>query len=199
MTVSINGLRVAAMAVLLWLGHAWSPAQASEPAKPAAEPAAFLAAMAGEWTVRQRMWPASGAAAVELPAAVATRRLVGGAFLEETMTPLAADAGGFTRTALVVYNAVVQQYEYVSIDTRAPQVMAYIAPGANRVGKDMVHLTGSTFTAPQWGEARNVGFRYRAELGPVLDGRQEFRLFLTPLAAGAKEFLAFEYVYTRRN
>lgn len=42
--------------------------------------------MVGTWNVQQRMWPGSGAEAINLPLAVAHRRLIGGAFLEELMT-----------------------------------------------------------------------------------------------------------------
>ena|SRR5215207_5897041 len=43
--------------------------------------------MVGTWNVQQRMWPGSGAGAINLPPAIARRRLVEGAFLEEIMEP----------------------------------------------------------------------------------------------------------------
>jgi hypothetical protein len=45
-----------------------------------------------------------------------------------------------------------------------------------------------------------VPFRYRIVIGPVKEARQAVRLYLTPRSgANIKEFLAFEYVYTRRS
>ncbi len=80
--------------------------------------------MVGTWNVEQRMWPGSGADAISLPPALAHRRLIGGAFLEETMElPPGSIGDPFTRVAIFDYNAVNQQYEYFSIDTRAPQMM----------------------------------------------------------------------------
>jgi hypothetical protein len=56
------------------------------------------------------------------------------------------------------------------------------------------------FVAPQWTEAKNVVFRYRIDVGQVDKGRQTLRLYLTPQSgADTKEFLAFEYLYTRRS
>jgi hypothetical protein len=39
--------------------------------------------MVGTWKVQQRMWPDFGAEAINLPPAVARRRLMAGGFLEE--------------------------------------------------------------------------------------------------------------------
>jgi hypothetical protein len=45
-----------------------------------------------------------------------------------------------------------------------------------------------------------VAFSYRLTVGGIEDDDQVVRLYLTPRAAeNAKEFLAFEYVYTRRR
>ena len=52
-----------------------------------------LQGMAGTWQVQQRMWPAPGAAAVELPPAVARRQLIDGKYLQEIMESSGADAG----------------------------------------------------------------------------------------------------------
>src|SRR5262245_16883448 len=102
-------------------------AQAQNPPPPSGERKSALALfqqMVGTWDVQQRMWPASGAQAINLPPAIARRHLIGDAYLEETME-LASESkeGTFTRNAFFNYNAVNQQYEYFSIDTRAPQMM----------------------------------------------------------------------------
>jgi hypothetical protein len=61
-------------------------------------------------------------------------------------------------------------------------------------------LYGGSFVAPRWGAVTNAAFRYRLTIGPVEKDRQVVQLFLTPeLSGNAKEFLAFEYVYTRQH
>jgi hypothetical protein len=159
--------------------------------------------MVGTWDVQQRMWPGLGAEPKPLPPAIARRQLIG-TFLQEVMEPAKKSAkDSFTRTAYFNYNAVSQQYEYFSLDTRAPQMMNERSdktqdPAGASQGE--VKLMGSTFVAPQWGPDTNVTFQYRLTVGRVQDDRQIVQLFLTPKTAAndAKEFLAFEYVYTRQ-
>src|SRR4030095_11705597 len=86
----------------------------------AQNPPELLSNMTGTWDVQQRMWPGPKAGAVNLPPAVAERRLAQDTYLEETMH--AADdradrSGAFTRHAH--YNPVTSRYEYASLDTRA--------------------------------------------------------------------------------
>jgi hypothetical protein len=160
--------------------------------------------MIGVWDVRQRMWPGEAAKAIDLPPAVAHRILMGSTILQEVMTPASRSGGApFTRVAYFDYNAVNRQYEYFSLDTRAPQMMNERSVAASVRGKSRqgtLTLHGSRFVAPQWGEAKNVPFRYRIVVDPVEKDRQAVRLYFTPQSgANAKEFLAFEYVYTRKS
>lgn len=169
----------------------------------AQSPTQLLRNMAGTWDVQQRMWPGPKADPVNLPAAVAERRLVRDTYLEEVMQPAdspAPQSGAFSRHALMNYNPVTSRYEYTSIDTRGPQVMfeqsPRVAPGT---GAAELKLQGGSFLAPEWGNAKNVRFRYRLTIGPVKQDKQIVRLFLTPETVLPKnEFLAFEYVYSRR-
>jgi len=161
--------------------------------------------MVGTWSVQEQMWPGPGAAAIALPPAVARRRLIGDAFLQEAMEAAPnPKADRFTRVAYLDYNAVDQQYEYFSLDTRAPQMMvektyALDARGAGAVDGP-VTLYGGSFVAPRWGAFVNAAFRYRLVVGKVEKGRQVVELYLTPLAGTpAREFLAFQYVYTRQR
>ncbi len=155
--------------------------------------------MVGTWNVQQRMWTGPDAKPIDLPPAVASRRLIGNAFLEEAMEPAQeSEDAQFTRTAYLNYNAINRQYEYFSLDSRAPQMMTYVAPGANRITNDKVELSGGVFVAPEWGKAKNVPFIYRLTVGEVKDNQQIVQLFLTEQSVSAKEFLAFEYVYVRR-
>ncbi len=109
----------------------------------------------------------------------------------------------FTRTAFFNYNAVSQQYEYFSLDSRAPHMMNERSDKTeeqSKPGKDGIRLNGGTFVAPQWGDARNVAFTYRLIVGAIEGDTQVVRLYLTPQAGESpKEFLAFEYVYTRQR
>jgi Protein of unknown function (DUF1579) len=92
----------------------------------AQEPPQLLQQMAGTWQVQQRMWPGPGSAAVDLPPATARRQLVAGKYIEEVMEPVIGEAtqsASFRRNAFLNYNAVTKRYEYVSLDTRAPQLM----------------------------------------------------------------------------
>jgi uncharacterized protein DUF1579 len=143
----------------------------------------LLKHMVGTWDVQQRMWPASGAEAITLPAARANRRLVGTTFLDEIMELApGSKEQPFTRHAVFNYNAVIQQYEYFSIDTRGPQMMMEktVEAGGQGTAKSAVKLYGESFVAPQWGNAKNVAFRYRLEVGPIEKDRQAVRLYFTP-------------------
>jgi hypothetical protein len=104
------------------------------------------------------------------------------------------------RHALLNYNPVTSRYEYTSLDTRGPQLMVErslpIAPGAS--ASDL-KLQGGSFLAPEWGSAKNVRFKYRLTIGAIKENQQTARLFLMPETVLPKtEFLAFEYVYTKR-
>jgi len=158
--------------------------------------------MAGNWKVRQRMWPGSGAKPVDLPPAVAHRRLVEGAFLEEVMElEPGSSEKPFARTAYFNFNATNRQYEYFSLDSRLPQMMNERSR-KDRAGteKGKIVLDGGRFIAPKWGNATNVAFTYRLIIGQVEKNTQVVQLYLTPQAGkSAKEFLAFEYDYTRQR
>jgi len=180
-------------------------AQSASPNGPSNSAAATLMQqMPGTWNVQQRMWPGAGAEAIRLPPAIARRRLIEHSFLEEVMEPAQKSGQApFTRTAYFNYNAVNQQFEYFSLDSRAPQMMiekSNVAEGQSKPDRDGIRLYGGSFVAPQWGEAVNAAFMYRLTIGQVERDRQLVQLYLTPQSgASAKEFLAFEYVYTRQR
>src|SRR6266487_344486 len=163
----------------------------------------LLTRMTGTWDVQQRMWPGPKNDPIALPAAIAQRRLIRDTYLEEVMQPVddgPGQPGSFSRHALLNYNPVTSQYEYTSLDTRGPQLMVEqsrpIASGAS--GTELA-LQGGSFLAPEWGSAKNIRFKYRLTIGAVKENQQTVRLFLTPQTVLPKtEFLAFEYVYTKR-
>lgn len=177
-------------------------AQARDPAlaQPAESVTPLLQEMIGTWDVRQRMWPGPNSQAINLPPAVAHRRVVEWAYLAEVMVPApGSKQQSFTRTAYINFNPVSRRYEYFSIDNRAPQQMHYRSAQQVTSGAGPIKLRGDVFAAPQWGEFRNTAFGYRLVLGEVKDNQQVVRLYLTPQSGEKrKEFMAFEYVYTRR-
>lgn len=159
--------------------------------------------MTGTWDVQQRMWPGPKTDPIALPAAIAQRRLIRDTYLEEVMQPAddrPGQPGSFTRHALLNYNPVTSQFEYTSLDTRGPQLMVEQSrPIASGASGTELKLQGGSFLAPEWGSAKNVRFNYRLTIGAVKGNRQTIRLFFTPQTALPKtEFLAFEYVYTKR-
>ena len=100
-------------------------------------------------------------------------------------------------------NVVNQQYEYFSLDSRASQMMNERSEKTevqDNPGKDGIKLNGGSFVAPERGEAKNVAFTYRLTVGAIESNSQVVQLYLTPQAGeNLKEFLAFEYVYTRQH
>ena len=159
---------------------------------------ALMKQMTGTWQVRSRMWPGSNAKAVDLPQSVARRELVRDTFLQEVIEPSDKSAQpAFTRIAYFSHNPINQQYEYFSLDSRLPQMMTYVVPGANKMRDGKVELTGTSFVAPEWGAQKNVAFMYRLTIGPVENDSQVMQLFLTEQNGEGSEFLAFEYVYRR--
>ena len=113
------------------------------------------------------MWPSSGAGEVNLPSAVAQRRLVGDTFIEEIIVlPAGSKDEPFTRIAYFNYNPINQQYEYFSIDTRAPQMMSeksYETSAKSKTSDQAaISLFGESFVAPRWGESINVPFQVSA-------------------------------------
>ena len=77
--------------------------------------------------------------------------------------------------------------------------MHYESEKLGKGGTGDVRLNGGSFIASQWGEARNVEFKYRLTMGEVRKDQQVVRLYFTPKGEDAKGFLAFEYVYTRQR
>ncbi len=186
-----------AVAVLMAAGSA----QAADPTGAAKPPVPrILQKMEGNWTVSEKMWPGSGQGAVDLPPAMAHRRLIQKSFLQEIMEPTQGGAtDAFNRTSYFEFNSTTGKFEYFSLDSRLPQMMnersAVVDPSSADRG---VKMQGGHFVAPEWGKAHNVPFRYKLLVGGVKGDRQTVQLFLTPESGkDRKEFLAFEYVYVR--
>jgi hypothetical protein len=163
----------------------------------------LLKSMAGTWDVHQRMWSGPDTPATDLPPAIARRTVVDGKYLEEVMEPAGkspAPSESFRRHALMNYNSVAKQYEYTSLDTRAPQLMTEISARVEspQLTREL-QLQGGRFVAAEWGTSKNVPFTYRLTVGPVIERKQTVQLYLTPEGVlPKKEFLAFEYVYSKQ-
>lgn len=203
----VTGFLVTGFVVALALGPA-AQAQSAPPAKPgaAADPQdALFRQMVGTWDVEQRIWTGPKAEPIKPPPAVARRRLMGDTFIEEVME--AAPGSGqepFTRIAYFNYNRVTRRYEAISMDTRAPQMMyeKSYEDSAGKAGQERrtvkLYLEDN-FVLPRWGTLSNAGFKGRKVIELEKD-RQIVRLYWTPLVGeNAEEFLAGEYVYTRRR
>lgn len=126
-------------------------------------------------------------------------------FLEEVMEPASGSAQDpFTRIAYINYNKVTQRFESVSMDTRAPQMMYEKShdddAGETRKDRRTIRLDlEDNFVLPRWGNRANAAFRGRKVI-EIEHDRQVVRLYWTPLAGEkAGEFLAGEYVYTRKR
>jgi hypothetical protein len=185
--------------------RAWSFAAAIAVAGPAAAQTpgaaqALIHDMAGTWDVQEWTWAGPGASPTPLPNAVAERRPVGDDFIQESMETQPGAPNPFSRHAAFGFNPVNRQFEYASIDSRAPQLMNERSADAGIEKDGGLDLLGGMFFTPQWGDMRNVTFRYRLAVGPVRDDRQEVDLYLTPVSGGGlPEFVAFRYLYTRRR
>jgi Protein of unknown function (DUF1579) len=164
----------------------------------AAEHHTFIRQMVGTWDVRTRIWTGPGVAPVRLPPATARRRLIGDTLLEEVMTPASRSVQDpFVRMAYFSYNRVNQRYEWLSMDTRAPQMM--YERSLNGHEKNAVSLYLDSFVLPQWGKATYAAFRQRRVFEFELN-RQVVRQYWTPLSGeDSVEFLAVEYVYVRQR
>jgi hypothetical protein len=170
--------------------------QAPKPAMPE-----LLRTMEGNWTVTQRMWPGAGQQAVDLLPAIAQRRIIQNSFLNEVMESVGGSTqDAFNRTSYIDFNTTSHQFEYFSLDSRLPQMMNERSEGGDSSlpADGWIKLGGRHFIAPTWGKSQNVPFHYRLAIGGVNNDRQVVRLYLTPESgADRKEFLAFEYIYTR--
>jgi len=73
--------------LLLSIGAMAVVAQKNPPPAIKGEPDApsLIQRATGTWDVRQRMWPGPGTEAIDLPRAIAHRRLIGDTILEEQM------------------------------------------------------------------------------------------------------------------
>ena len=157
----------------------------------------LLRSMVGTWKVDQRVWMGPGAQPVTSPSFIAHRQLIGN-FLQEKMEPVpGSGVDSFTRFAYFSFNNASHHWEYIVIDTRYPILMY-------ETSFDNTEKNGNEFTvylpefivppfnkemAGQLGKERRV---------VIVDGpdRNVVRQYWT-LPAG-KEYLAFEYVYTRQ-
>jgi hypothetical protein len=137
------------IAGLFWLGSVSSLTFAQGPVDTPTSVTALMRQMAGTWEVQARMWPGPNAKAVELPPAIAHRELIRDAYLQETMEPKQSSEGSpFTRVAYFSYNWINRQYEYFSLDSRLPQMMSYVIPGANKTHDGGIDLVGTSLWRP---------------------------------------------------
>lgn len=150
-TVGIHSICISAIALFAGAQNSKLSRSAPDPVPP------IIQKMVGDWYLSQRIWRGPEAQATDLPPAVAHRRFLGGTILQEEMTLVPGEKGDqFTRMSYFDYNAVTRQYEYFSIDSRAPQMMnerSYGDETQKEAGDQSLSLWGGIFVAPKWGDA----------------------------------------------
>ena len=92
----------------------------------------------------------------------------------------------------------------VILSCRVPQTELQVSgavgvPGDGQGSRAIWFYLVDNFVVPKWGDAANVAFKQRLMFEPG-DNRQVVRLYWTRLSGNpTKEFLAGEYVYTRKE
>jgi hypothetical protein len=157
----------------------------------------LLRALAGTFDVHNRLWPFPGAQPV-VAAAVARRRMVGDLYLEEVMEAAPGAPEPFSRICYLDFSRLARRWEYVSLDTRVPaQLMYEFSTGAGLDEGSTVVLHLPVFYLPGWGtEVTGQAVRQRREITLADPDRQEMHQYWT--LPDAAEYLAVDYVYTRR-
>jgi hypothetical protein len=153
--------------------------------------------MVGTWQVQMRIWPAAGAEPLVTPPMVATRELVGDAFLQEVMGAApGTEQDPFTRIAYLSFNNARRRYEFLSMDTRAPGMMFETSFGDELEEPSTIALYLDNFTFPGWGQELTGQLVKQRRLLSVPDANTTLCRQYWTLPASAP-YLSVEYVYTR--
>ena len=157
----------------------------------------LLRTAAGLFDVHSRLWPEAGAEPIATDA-VARRRMVDDMYLEEIMEPRPGATEPFSRICYLDFNPLSRRWEYVSLDTRIPaQLMYELSSDESLVDRSTVVLHLPAFTLSGWGaKVTGQSVRQRREIALADPDRQEVRQYWT--LPDAPEYLAVEYIYTRR-
>lgn len=153
--------------------------------------------MIGTWQVQQRTWSKADAKPVSAPPFRVRRQLIGH-FLQEVMEPAqSTQVPPFTRISYLNFNNANRRWEYVVLDTRWPVMMFETSKDDAVANGNQLSFYLDSFVMPPMLNKEQSGQLARQRrtftfLGP---DQQQVRQYLT-LPAG-KEYLAFEYTYTR--
>lgn len=157
----------------------------------------LLRTAVGIFDVRSQLWPQAGAEPIATNA-VARRRMVDDMYLEEVMEPGPGASEPFSRICYLDFNPLSRRWEYVSLDTRIPAQLMYELSNDDHLGdRSAVVLHLPVFSLPGWGATvTGQSVRQRREIVLADPDRQEVRQYWT--LPDAPEYLAVEYLYTRR-
>jgi hypothetical protein len=155
-----------------------------------------LAALAGAWGVVESIWSNPGATPKVISGLVADRRMIG-SMLEETLrrppdpTPLRID--------YLTFNRVEGQWQYVSMDFRAP-VGIMPASSFERGDGDRIELFFQPLAVPGDGmQVSGLMLRMKQLITPERGNRQiKDQTFVTSDGSGAA-WLAHRYTYVRQS
>jgi hypothetical protein len=153
--------------------------------------------MVGQWRVQMRIWPSAGAEPIVTPPMVATRELVGDAYLQEFMEPApGTEQDPFRRIAYLSFNNARRRYEYLSMDTRAPGMMFETSYADELEEPDTIAVYLDNFTFPGWGLELTGQLVKQRRLLRVTDADTTLCRQYWTLPANAP-YLSVEYVYSR--
>jgi hypothetical protein len=159
--------------------------------------AARLSRRVGTWDVVMTMRPTPDAEPLVVRRLVAERVMIG-LYLQETMRPSqGSDVPDFRRLEYLTYNAVEARWQYVSMDTRAPIGLMAARSFDPQQGASVTVYFDNSALAGFGPELQARLFRARHVTTTESNDRDVARQYW--IAAGAKEWLAVQYEYTRRR
>lgn len=155
-----------------------------------------LSALSGTWDVVESVWPDPGASPKVMSGLIADRRMVG-SMLEETLR-LRSDPRPL-RIDYLTFNRLEGQWQYVSMDFRAP-VGIMPASSFDRGDGDKIELLFQPLAVPGAG-IQTSGRMLRMKQLIIDDGRNrqiKDQTFVMSDGVGAA-WLAHRYAYVRQN
>jgi Protein of unknown function (DUF1579) len=158
----------------------------------------LLKSMVGTWKVSQRVWTGQGATPSTSPPFIAHRQLMGN-FLQEKMEAISGSGvDTFTRFAYFTFNNASHHWETIVIDTRYPILMYETSFDNTEKNDNEFTVYLPEFIVPPFNKEMGGQLgRERRVITVESPDRNVVRQYWT--LPGGKEYLAFEYVYTRQQ
>jgi len=157
-----------------------------------------LTKRAGVWDATFTSWDKPGAAPVTVTGLVAERRMIGPMLQEILHTVPGASGQPFTRVDDVTFNRLEGRWEYMSMDTRAPDGLM----SAWSLGRDpekRIFISFQPFATPVKEESVTGQFLRMEEIIIRSDANHDRKYqYFIPANGVGKKWLAIRYSYTRR-